>query len=260
MRYAFALGLLLLASPVTGQQASSDRLRPVVVDLSAAWSSVSGEDDWRSYDAVVTWARPKGTAYLFLNRSERLSGRGSFAAAGWLRDWAPRLFTYTSIGAGTGDAPHVPRLRTDLDVNVKLLASRRLVAIAGATTVRYQEQRRDDIVSAGLSLYGPVVATYRYFHNASYPGAIGSSSQLLQVSFERRGEQAAFLRHSWGSEAYLPSIIISPEAVRTRGRSTTLSYRHWLSEAGGFISEVERQTKGDSFRRTAVRAGIFFQF
>lgn len=255
-----ALLVLAIALPAAAQQASADPARPFLLDLSAAVSNVTDDDAWRSYDGVVTWARPDGTAYLFLNRSERSSGSGSFAAIGYLRDWTDRLFTYTAAGAGGGDAPYIPRLRADVDLNAKLLASRRLVATAGATTVRYRAGRRDDVLSAGLTWYGPVIVTYRFFENWSHPGSVTSSSQLLQAAFERRGTRAAFIRHSWGSEAYLPSVIVSPDAVRTRGRTTTISYRQWVGSAGGFTGEIERQTKGDSFTRTGVRLGLFVQF
>jgi YaiO family outer membrane protein len=124
----------------------------------------------------------------------------------------------------------------------------------------YAEHRRDDLLSAGLTYYAPVIVSYRFFRNTSAPGAVHSHAQLLQIALEHRGDLSAYLRHSWGIEAYQLTTIVAPQNVRLSGNTTTASLRKWTTTRGGILAEAERQTKGSDFRRFGVRFGGFYTF
>jgi YaiO family outer membrane protein len=261
VRPATAAILVILPFTTTGfgQTVSADPGRPFVIDLRPALYRTSTDETWRSQSAVLTWSRSPNVVYLFGQFDDRPLGQGSIIGAGLTREWTSRLFTYSAITVSLDEAQYLPKRRADLDLNVKLLPAP-LVAGFGATTIRYPGDRGDDVLSAFLVYYGPGILTYRYFRNWSDPGAVASSAQMIQAALERPGRYSSFLRFSWGNEAYLPAAIITPEAVSVEGQTLSLFYRHWLTQRGGILVGLERQTKEGGFRRSGGWGGIFYAF
>ena len=255
-----AIFIALIATNALAQVSSPDPSHPFVADAILGGSSIRSGGHWRSADLIVTKTLPQTVGYLFLHRSERPEGSGGFLAMAATHDWTSRFFTYVAAGGSAPRAAYLPKSRFDLDLNFKLLGSRRLLATAGATTARYAGQRRDDVIAAGVTYYAPAIVTYRFFQNTSAPGHVRSHAQMFQVAIERRGDVSAFLRHSWGHEAYQLTTIVTPENVRLSGHTTTAFVRKWTSPRAGFASEVEWQTKAADFRRFGGRAGLFYSF
>ena len=255
-----AILIALIATNARAQVASPDLSHPYVADIIVGTSSIRSGGHWRSADITVTKTVPKTVGYLFIHRSERPEGSGGFLGLAATHDWTPRFFTYAAVGGSAPRTSYLPRTRFDVDFNFKLLPSQRLVATAGATTARYAEQRRDDVLAAGVTYYAPVIATYRFFHNTSAPGAVKSHAQMIQMAIERRGQLSAYLRHSWGHEAYQLTTIVAPQNVRLSGHTTTAFVRKWTSSRGGFVTELEWQAKASDFRRFGGRAGFFYAF
>jgi YaiO family outer membrane protein len=255
-----AIFIALIATNALTQVSSPDLAHPYVADVILGGSSIRSGGHWRSADLIVTKTIPRTVGYLFVHRSERPEGSGGFLGVAATHDWAPRFFTYAAAGGSVPRASYLPTSRFDVDLNFKLLGSQRLLATAGATTARYAEQRRDDVIAAGVTYYAPVIVTYRFFHNTSTPGEVGSHAQMVQLAIERRRDLSAYLRHSWGHEAYQLTTIVAPENVRLSGHTTTAFVRKWTSARGGFVTDVEWQTKAADFRRLGVRAGLFYSF
>jgi YaiO family outer membrane protein len=252
--------IAMAAAPVGAQVSSPDPPHATVVDLIAGRSTLRGGGSWRSADLVVTRTVPRTVGYLFLYRGTRPEGSGGFVGFAATHDWSRRFFTYAAAGASAPRASFLPRRRFDLELNWKLMPHQSLVAALGATSARYTEGRRDDVLSAGVTYYAPLITTYRYFRNTSTPGSVRSHAQLLQIAIERRGSVSAYLRHSWGNEAYLLTTIVSPQNVRLSGHSTTAFFRKWTTARGGVVGELEYQAKAHDFRRTGGRIGIFYSF
>jgi len=255
-----AILIALIATNALAQVSSPDSAHPYVADVILGGSSIRSGGHWRSADLIVTRTIPQTVGYLFVHRSERPEGSGGFLGVAATHDWTSRFFTYAAAGGSAPRASYLPRTRFDLDLNFKLLGSQRLLATAGATAARYAEGRRDDVLAAGITYYAPVIATYRFFHNTSAPGHVVSHAQMIQLAVERRGDLSAYLRHSWGHEAYQLTTIVAPENVRLSGHTTTAFVRKWTSSRGGFVTEAEWQTKASDFRRLGVRAGLFYSF
>ena len=255
-----AILIALIATNARTQVSSPDASHPYVADVIVGSSSIRGGGRWRSADITVTNTLPKTVGYLFIHRSDRPEGSGGFLGVGATHDWTPRFFTYAAAGGSLPHASYLPTSRFDLDLNFKLLGSRQLVATTGVTTARYAQQRRDDVIAAGITYYAPIIATYRFFHNTSAPGSVRSHAQMIQAAIERRGDLSAYVRHSWGHEAYQLTTIVAPQNVRLSGHTTTAFFRKWTSSRGGFVSELEWQAKAADFRRFGGRAGLFYSF
>jgi YaiO family outer membrane protein len=253
---------MIAAAPVhaAAQVSSPDPSHPTVGDLIVGGSSLRGGGSWRSADVIVTHTVPRTVTYLFLYRGTRPEGSGGFAGIAATHDWTRNLFTYTAAGASAPRANYLQRSRFDLDLNWKLMPKQQLVATVGGTSARYADQRRDDLLSFGVTYYAPLIATYRYFRNTSMPGSVLSHAQLLQIAIERRGDLSAYLRHSWGHEAYLLTTIVAPQNVRLSGHTTTAFVRKWTRPRGGVVAELEYQSKAQDFRRTGGRVGVFYSF
>jgi len=198
--------------------------------------------------------------YLFLHAGNRPEGDGSLVALAATHDWSSRFFTYAAAAGSLQRASYLPTSRFDVELDAKLLHDRQLVASIGGTTARYPTRHRDDVVSIGATYYAPLLVTYRFFHNISSPGHVESHAQLLQIGLERRGRISAYLRHSWGNEAYQLTNLVTPQNVAVSGHTTTFVVRRWVSARGGFTGEIEQQSKASDFRRFGGRIGAFYAF
>lgn len=260
-RSACLLTVFLCSSTsVFAQYASPDPRRPFVLDLSSAYSEIVAGGSWNDGEAYLTWRRaPATVVYLFSHRGQRPEGDGSFLGLGATHDWTPRIYTYAALSFGVDNASFVPEKRLDLDLAFKLLESKRLVTMIGFTTASYPGHRHDDVASLGAIHYGKIIWTYRYFQNFSYPGRVVSHSQLVQAAIERP-RTSAYLQYSWGNEAYQLTNLVSSERVDIDGHTLTIFARQWTFARGGFVGQVERQSKGDDFERYGARIGFFVSF
>jgi len=242
-----------------GQVSSPDFAHPFAADLLLGGSTIRGGGTWRSADLVLTHTAPHTVGYVFLHHSTRPEGSGSYLGIAATHDWTSRFFTYAAAGGSPSHISFLPDSRFDVEADWKVTPTRLLLAM-GATTVRYPERRRTDVLSAGLTYYAPLILTYRFFENRSQPGSVRSHAQLLQAGVEQRGKFSAYLRHSWGVEAYQLTNIVVPQNVRVSGRTTTALFRKWTTARAGVGVEIERQAKGSDFRRTGIRLGAFYAF
>jgi len=243
-----------------GQVSSPDAAHPFAADLLLGASTIREGGTWRSADLVVTHTVPHTVGYLFLHRSTRPEGSGGYLGIAATHDWTSRFFTYAAAGGSPSHVSFLPANRFDVEADWKAIQTRLVLAV-GATTARYSEHRRDDVFSAGLTYYyAPLIITYRFFRNTSAPGAVRSQAQLAQVAMERSGNLSAYLRRSWGVEAYQLTNIVIPQNVRVSGNTTTALVRKWTTSRAGLDAEIERQAKGSDFRRLGVRLGVFYTF
>jgi YaiO family outer membrane protein len=242
-----------------GQVSSPDAAHPFAADLLLGASTIRGGGTWRSADLVVTHTAPHTVGYVFLHRSTRPEGSGGYLGIAATHDWTSRFFTYAAAGGSPSHVSFLPDSRLDVEADWKAIRTRLVLAV-GATTARYPKHRRDDVLSAGLTYYAPLIVTYRFFRNTSAPGAVRSHAQLFQVAIERSGNLSAYLRHSWGVEAYQLTNIVVPQNVRLSGNTTTALVRKWTTSRAGVDAEIERQAKGSDFRRLGVRLGVFYTF
>jgi len=242
-----------------GQVSSPDPTHPFAADLLLGASTIRGGGTWRSADLVVTKTVPHTVGYLFLHRSKRPEGSGEYVGIAATHDWTSHFFTYVAAGGSPSHVSFLPNSRFDVEADWKVIQTRLVLAV-GATTARYSEHRRDDVFSAGLTYYAPLIVTYRFFRNTSAPGAVRSHAQLVQVAIERSGNLSAYLRQSWGIEAYQLTNIVVPQNVRVPGNTTTALLHKWTTSRAGLDAEIERQSKGSDFRRLGVRLGVFYTF
>lgn len=250
--FVAVLAASLAPARAQAQYASRDSLHPVLVEVLAAGYGNNVEGPWTIQQVAATFARPR-VGFVFLDLTQRPQGSGVFGGAGLYADLSRSLFVYAAGGAGSG-APYIASYRADLVVHYA--AARGLLVFAGGTAIAYPGSQRADIVSAGTTYYGPLIATYRYFAVWSSPGAVRSHSQLVNLLYDRAQRRSLLVQYGWGNEAYLATWLTTPQPVEQSGYTWTAAGRLWLSGRGGVVARGEFQRRG-SFARWGGGLGLF---
>ena len=256
-KLGFCLILALLWAPARG---ADDPIRGISFDISGAYHDSEQDGPWKSQDLLARLQRGRSTGYAFLSLAQRPQGSGSVAGVGISHRWTSRLLSYTSASFAPEEAIYLPEFRFDADVSVAWRRDRRLSTSLGVTRLQYPGDRRDDLLSASVTVHGPIFATYRFFQNYSHPGRVASNAQLIKIGHIRSGRFEGFLQYSWGNEAYVLIPSAPSQSVDLDGSTWTLHYRHWIGRQGGLFAELESRRRGPDFEQQGGRLGVFFSF
>lgn len=190
----------------------------------------------------------------------RKEGNAALAVAGLYHDWHRKLYTYSSVSAGT-DSSFLPQLRVDHDFNVKLGPKENIVWTLGGSYIRYFDEHRDTLLSTGLTLYaGRVIAAWRGFRAISEPGSVESYSSVFDLGYGQEGVSWSFITFSPGSQGYMATYVSPSQRVEGKVTYVTLKHRRWLGSGYGVIGEAGFLDLQDGYRKYSVTVGAFKEF
>jgi len=217
--------------------------------------------NWYTFNAsYYTKTSPDFTYFLQSSLYSRAEGKGATGTIGAYKDWIDRLYTYSSITAGS-HSDYLPEFRVDHDFNFKAGKNKNYVLTAGITCIDYFDDHKDLIISGGPTVYsGRFISQYRLFHNESNPGSIGSFSHLISIGYGEEGQQWTYLNFSFGKQAYLATYLTTPEAVNQNSTYAVLKHRFWLDKNYGFFGEASYFKLENGYKKSGISCGMFYGF
>ena len=187
-------------------------------------------------------------------------GDAAMAGAGAYKDWAERLYTFSSISAGTNSS-YLQEYRLDNDFNIKLGAQKNIVFTVGGSYIKYFDVHSDFPLSSGMTLYlGKLICGFRYFMNTSNSGSVISYSQLYDLAYGAEGINWAFLTVSLGSQAYLATYVEPPQGVAGNISTIALKDRKWLGKGFGISGELNYLKLDNGYDKYGLILGGFREF
>ncbi len=194
------------------------------------------------------------------NRDESGGGEAFVGVGGLYIDWAKRIYTFSSISAGT-DTWYSPKIRIDQDFNFKLGKSQQWVWVLGGTYVNYYSPQSVAIASTGMTYYMKgVILSYRFFYNIAYPGSLKSASNQLSADQGYWYKYMNTLTISGGKQAYMATYMDSPEAIDRNSLSVSFKSRYWVKKSWGFWGQASFTSVFDAYNVFGVGAGLFANF
>jgi YaiO family outer membrane protein len=218
-------------------------------------------DPWKTF-SLAYYHKPVDafTYFLQIGGFSREEGEAFLGNIGCYKDWAPRLYTFSSLTAGT-NSEYLPRIRVDHDFNIKAGPNKDIVWTLGAAYIKYFDVHKDLILSTGITWYlKEWILNYRIFRNDSSPGDVISYSHLMSAGYGREGWQWTYLTFSYGKQAYLATYLASPEEVTRDAFSADLKHRRWIGKGYGIFVSVNYFKLNDGYEKYGISPGIFKEF
>jgi YaiO family outer membrane protein len=188
------------------------------------------------------------------------AGSGVLGIAGVYKDWAPWLYTFSSLSAGT-NSEFLQEYRADHDFNFKVGAKKNIVMTAGGTYVKAHDVHTTSVVSPGVTAYlNKLILSFRYLRSASNPGWIVSGSSIYSAEYGAEGKSWLCLTVTEGGQGYLALEVLVPQEVRGNVTNFDLKYRKWLKKDFGFIAGAAYLKLEDSYEKYTVYLGSFKSF
>ena len=209
---------------------------------------------------LFTFNKPGFVWFAELGMFRRQEGDGVQGGIGGYWDWSPRVYTYSSISAGTV-VDYLPKLRLDTDFNVKLGHVKNIVATLGVSYITYHIPYEDLLLSAAGTYYGAGwLCGYRIFQNKSEPGSVVTYSHQLSAAVGAEGKQWTYLTISHGITGYTATTVFPSQEVRNNVDSFDLRHRHWLTARMGLMGGAQCITMKDGYDDLRASVGSFFEF
>lgn len=202
-----------------------------------------------------------------LTREARFGDSGWFGGLGLTRTVSENWYVQFSAGGSAGGF-FLPRFRTDLLINRKLLHRRQLVATAGVGFDQSKTVDHDWRAQAGGAYYFdkyPVVLQGGLMWTHASPGNILARTQYLAVSQGHDKEHFISIRYEWGREGYEvlgPPTPLAPAfnvAEDFPEHTATVTWRQWVGPNWGVNFNIE-QHQEPAYHRLGGTAGVFIDF
>lgn len=253
--------LISISHDVFAQEESTKRHR-LEANLSFEYLSPNGVyGSWKTA-SIGFYDKPRKdlTYFLQIGTFSRKEGEALLGTLGIYKDWMRRLYTYSSLSAGTR-SDYLPQIRIDHDFNIKLGTKENIVWTAGASYIKYFDIHKDIILSTGITLYlDNWIWQYRLSRNESDPNSIVSYSHLFSAGYGREGWQWTYLDFSFGKQAYLASYLASPEEVRQNSLNISIKHRHWIDKDYGIFGDLSYFKLKDGYDKYGLSFGVFREF
>lgn len=207
------------------------------------------------YDTVT----PDFTYFLQGVVYDRDEGNGALGIIGAYKGWTPKLYTCTSVSAGT-HKNYLPAIRFDHDFNFSVWPGQGINFLMGLSYLDYHDDHSGWIFSGGpMMTFDKFNLLYRLFYNISNPGTVSSFSHLISLGYGREGWQWTYLNVSFGKQAYLATFVV-PQEVNQNSFSINLRHRHWLDKYYGVFGDVSYTKLEDGYEKYGVGFGAFYAF
>ena len=233
------------------------------LEVGGATANISNDSpNWRDmYIKGVHHFDGNGVLQWQVDSQKHYGERGTSGAISYTRDISPDW--YFSIGASSGSASFMSRVRADVGLYYKWLASRQLVTgITGMWSKSGDGVHRDRAVGLNAAYYFsdlPLVLQGGVTANESDPGSVTTNRWFGAVTYGRDKAYYLTLRHEAGREGYLPAGANAGAAVDFSSRVTNLSWRHWISPKFGYVVGGEYYVN-PYYHRKGLNAGLFYHF
>jgi YaiO family outer membrane protein len=253
--YISRLGLLLSVSPVATicGQVPGHRL-----DVYADRHQVSGGyGDWTSIGSrLVVPVGPRNVWFAEGLFRKAFGDEGVYLGGANQHTWSDRVYTFVSVGAGTGDFV-LPDVRVDASLSYKWGPRQALVSTVGTTIVDAKLGYRDVGGFALLTGYlaPQVVLEGGLRWSRSTPGDVDALRGQGALTLGHDGTRVFVFRGSSGREGY--QLLGQTAAVRRfTSHEGAVSWREWLGTWGGVLLQGEHY-RNPLYRRTGVTLGLF---
>lgn len=253
------LAALLVAPTALGAQGAParspyDRRLEVIGDRHQV---SAGLGDWTG--VTVRLALPDGTRDTWY--AEALTRRafrdeGAYASLALQHDWSPRLFSFVSVGGGSGEFIF-PDLRLDASLSAKWGTRPSVITTLGTTIIDAKLGYRDvgGVGSVTLHLAPQAIAEAGVRVTRSTPGDVDAARGNMALTLGRQGSGVLVLRGSSGREGF--QLLGTNAAVRRfTSHEGGIVWRQWMGGWGGALLQGEHY-RNPYYRRTGVGLGIF---
>ena len=188
------------------------------------------------------------------------TGGGAVGIVGAYKDWAPWLYTFSAVSAGT-NSPFLQEYRADHDFNFKVGPKKNIVLTAGGTYVKAHDAHTTSVISPGITVYlDKLVLSYRYLDSTSDPGGIVSGSNIYSAQYGEEEKSWLCLTFTEGGQGYLAINVFPPVQVSGNVTNVDLKYRKWLKKDFGFIAGASYLKLENSYEKYTVYLGSFKSF
>ncbi len=217
--------------------------------------------NWHSLDVgFYNTVEKDFTYFLGLGAFTRDSGDAALGNIGAYKDWHSRIYTYSSLSAGTNSG-FLPQFRADNDFNFKLGPDKNILWTVGVSYIKYFDVHEDFILSTGLTFYlDEWILGYRIFRNDSDPGNVTSYTHLANIGYGREGWQWTYLDGSYGKQAYLATHLTTPEQINQNAYYFNVKHRRWIKNGFGIMLAAGYFKLEDGYEKYLVSPGFFKEF
>jgi len=253
------IGLALLLLP--GLLAAYDGFPQRIIEVNASYDYLKPTEDNESWKSMGLKYNHKFNAEntMLVN----IGGSVRDESFAWLqtalyRDWLPRFYTYTSVGAST-KTRWMGKIRIDNDFNYKMGNELQYILTLGQTVILYDDDRKDFLFSVGGIYYLPhIVADARYFFNKSDPGNVWSNTLQMSLSGGTMGKYWLTLLGSTGAQSY--QSVNSDLPIDQKVTSIGLNQQIWIQSEYGLKIGLGYLKVEDGYEKFNATIGYFYQF
>jgi len=241
---------------------------PGYIEIGGSHSSLSGGNaDWNDFYFRGMLSAGHNALTGELTRQARFGDSGWFYGMGLTRTLSEDWFAQISAGGSADGGFFIPRFRTDVLINRKLLHRRQLVATVGFGFD--QSKIADHDIRAQLEgMYYfefPVVLQGGVMWTRAEPGNILARTQYIAVNQGHDKEHYFSIRYMWGREGY--EVVGAPSSSAPAFnvlfdfpvREVSGRWRQWIGPNWGVNLNVEHHQE-PAYHRWGGTAGVFLDF
>jgi len=240
---------------------------PGYIEAGGSHSALTGgNSNWNDFYLRGMLSGGRNSFAVELNHESRFGDNGWFGGFGLTRTLSEDWYAQISAGASAGGF-FLPRYRTDVLMNRKLLSKRQLVATFGfgfdqSRTVNHDERFQIEGAYYFQQLFvlqGGVLWTH------ANPGNILAQTQFVALNEGHDKEHFLSLRFAWGREGYevigAPTVLVPAYNVLFNfpEHDITGTWRQWIGPNWG-VSLVMEQHQEPTYHRIGGTAGVFLDF
>jgi YaiO family outer membrane protein len=231
-----------------------DRRVEVVADRHQVSGGFGDWSGWAARLAIPAGRQDTWFAEALTRRAFR--DAGNYVSLALQHDWSARLYSFVSIGGGSGDFV-LPDLRVDALLSAKWGTRQSVVTTLGTTIVDAKLGYRDvgGVGSVTVYLAPHAIAEGGVRVTRSTPGDVDAARGTAALTLGRQGQAVVVLRGSSGREGF--QLLGSGAAVRRfTSHEGGIAWRQWMGDWGGALLQGEHY-RNPYYRRTGVGVGVF---